>query len=63
MSEIELDEHSRYWLRINVPEGKTNERQCKSVSSAYFALQRLMKLYKDTGLGKVKGQVFEVNSF
>ena len=63
LSEIELDEHSRYWLRINVPEGKTNERQCKSVSSAYFALQRLMKLYKDTGLGKVKGQVFEVNSF
>ena len=63
LSEIQLDENSRYWLRINVPEGKTNERQCKSVSSAYFALQRLMKLYKETGLGKVKGQIFEVNSF
>jgi integrase len=63
LSEIQLDENSRYWLRINVSQSKTNERQCKSVSSAYFALQRLMKLYKDTGLGKVKGQVFEVNSF
>ena len=63
LSEIDLDENSRYWLRINVAESKTNERQCKSVSSAYFALQRLMKLYKETGLGKVKGQIFEVNSF
>ena len=30
------------------------------ISESY---QRLMKLYKETGLGKVKGQIFEVNSF
>ena len=42
---------------------KTSERTCKSVSSAYFTLQRLIKLYRDTGLGKVDGEIFGVKSF
>ena len=61
--EIKLDDNERYWLSIEVRSSKTSERTCKSVSSAYFSLQRLMKLYRDTGLQKVEGKIFQVKSF
>lgn len=61
--EIDLDDHSRYWLKIYVRESKTKQRECVSVSSSYFALQRLMKLYKETGLQKLSGEIWGVKSF
>ena len=61
--EIKLYDNERYWLSIEVRNSKTSERTCKSVSSAYFTLQRLIKLYRDTGLGKVDGEIFGVKSF
>jgi hypothetical protein len=46
-----------------VRQSKTSERECVSVSSAYFAITRLINLYKTTGLGQIKGRVWGVNSF
>ena len=63
LNEIKLDDNSRYYLKIWVRKSKTNERFCKSVSSAYFAYKRLITLYKTTGLGQFKGRIWGVNSF
>ena len=63
LNEIKLDDNSRYYLKIWVRKSKTNERFCKSVSSAYFAYKRLITLYKTTGLGQLKGRIWGVNSF
>ena len=63
LKEPRMDDNERYWLSIEIRNTKTNERTCKSVSSSYFALQRLMKLYKETGLEKVEGEIFKVKSF
>ena len=62
-SEIKLDDNSRYFCKIWVRQSKTSERECMSVSSAYFAITRLINLYKTTGLGQIKGRVWGVNSF
>jgi len=62
-SEIKLDDNSRYYCKIWVRQSKTLERECNSVSSAYYAIQRLINLYKTTGLGQIKGRVWGVNSF
>ena len=62
-SEIKLDDNSRYFCKIWVRQSKTSERECVSVSSAYFAITRLINLYKTTGLGQIKGRVWGVNSF
>jgi integrase len=61
--EINLDDNSRYWLKIYVRQSKTKQRECVSVSSSYFSLQRLMKLYKETGLQKISGEIWGVKSF
>tara|TARA_B110000503_G_C7097422_1_gene392272 strand:- start:58 stop:1314 length:1257 start_codon:yes stop_codon:yes gene_type:complete len=63
LKEPRMDDNERYWLSIEIRNTKTNERTCKSVSSSYFALQRLMKLYNETGLEKVEGEIFKVKSF
>jgi len=62
-SEIKLDEHSRYYCKIWVRQSKTKERECYSVSSSYYAITRLINLYKTTGLGQIKGRVWGVQSF
>ena len=62
-SEIKLDGDSRYYCKIEVRRSKTKERECKSVSSAYYAMTRLINLYKTTGLGQIKGKVWGVQSF
>ena len=62
-SEIKLDGDSRYYCKIWVRRSKTKERECKSVSSAYYAITRLINLYKTTGLGQIKGKVWGVQSF
>jgi len=62
-NESNLVEDNRYCLKINVPQSKTNSRETYSTASAYFALQRLMKLYKETGMGKIDGNIFQVSSF
>ena len=54
------------YLDINVSQSKTNERQIRSLSSAYFAYTRLIKLYRDTGMRKVfidNETIFGVKSF
>ena len=62
--EIKLNENERYYLQIWVRKSKTNERWCKSVSSAYFSYKRLINLYKTTGLGKVGGgKIWNISSF
>ena len=61
--EIKLNENERYYLQIWVRKSKTEERWCKSVSSAYFSYKRLINLYKTTGLGKVSGKIWNVSSF
>ena len=61
--EIKLNENERYYLQIWVRKSKTNERWCKSVSSAYFSYKRLINLYKTTGLGKLSGNIWNVNTF
>ena len=56
----------RYYLKINVSQSKTNERQAQGLSSAYYAFIRLVKLYKDTGMRKVfvdDETIFGVKSF
>lgn len=59
-----LDELERYYLKINVSESKTNEREAFGTGSAYFAYKNLIKLYKDTGFQKVgEGKIFGVKSF
>ena len=62
-SEIKLDGDSRYYCKIEVRRSKTKERECKSVTSAYYAITRLINLYKTTGLGQIKGKVWGVQSF
>ena len=62
-SQIKLDGDSRYYCKIWVRRSKTKERECKSVSSAYYAITRLINLYKTTGLGQIKGKVWGVQSF
>ena len=62
-SEIKLDGDSRYYCKIWVRRSKTKERECKSVSSSYYAITRLINLYKTTGLGQIKGKVWGVQSF
>ena len=62
-SEIKLDEHSRYYCKIWVRQSKTKERECYYVSSSYYAITRLINLYKTTGLGQIKGRVWGVQSF
>ena len=61
--EIRLDEHSRYYLKIYLRKSKTNKREVIGVSSSYFALKRLLHLYKTTGLGKISGKIWGVQSF
>ena len=56
----------RYYLKINVSQSKTNERQAQGLSSAYYSFIRLVKLYKDTGMRKVfmdDETIFGVKSF
>ena len=62
-NEIKIDEHSRYYCKIWVRQSKTKERECYSVSSSYYAITRLINLYKTTGLGQIKGRVWGVQSF
>ena len=57
----EIEEDIRYYLRINVGQSKTEERECISMSSAYFAFKRLINLYRSTGQGSFKGNVFNVS--
>jgi len=62
--EIRLVDDKRYYLKIYLRKSKTNkEREVKSVSSAYFAYKRLINLYKTTGLGKLSGNIWNVNTF
>jgi integrase len=58
-----MEEDDRYYTKINVSKSKTGERECYGLASSYFALQRLMKLYRETGLQKIEGKIFGVKSF
>ena len=60
--EIQLQDDERYYLKINVRISKTGQRTVISTSSGYFAMQRLMKLYKDYGR-KITGIIWGVKSF
>ena len=57
-----MDEDLRYYLKINVRKSKTGSRETYSTASGYHALQRLLKLYKETGMGKIDGNIFQVKS-
>lgn len=61
--EIKLDEHSRYYLKIYLRKSKTDKREVIGLSSSYFALKRLLHLYQTTGLGKISGNIWNVQSF
>ena len=58
-----MDEDKRYYLKINVRKSKTGNRETYSTASGYHSLQRLLKLYKETGMGKIDGNIFQVKSF
>ena len=60
--EIQLQDDERYYLKINVRNSKTGQRNAISVASGYFAMQRLMKLYKDYGR-KITGIIWGIKSF
>ena len=57
-----LDENERYWLKIKLRVSKTKLRTVVSTSSGYFAMTRLMKLYKDFGR-KITAEIWGVKSF
>ena len=56
-------DYSRYYLKVYLRKSKTNKREVIGVSSSYFALKRLLHLYKTTGLGKISGKIWGVQSF
>ena len=56
---ITLGTYCKIWVR----QSKTLNENVMSVSSAYYAITRLINLYKTTGLGQIKGTVWGVNSF
>jgi integrase len=60
---VQLDDDDRYYTKINVSKSKTGTRDTFGLASSYFSLQRLMKLYKETGLQKIQGRIFGVKSF
>jgi integrase len=59
----QLDDDNRYYTKINVSKSKTGTRETMGVASSYWALQSLIKLYKETGLQKIQGKIFGVKSF
>jgi integrase len=61
-NETQLEDDQRYYLKINVRTSKTGQRTVISTSSGYFAMQRLMKLYKDHGR-KITGIIWGIKSF
>ena len=61
-NETQLQDDERYYLKINVRHSKTGQRNAISVASGYFAMQKLMKLYKDHGR-KITGRIWGVKSF
>ena len=61
-----LHEDLRYYLEINCRVSKTKQRKVDGLSSSYYAFQRLIKLYQDTGMRKVFAQdetIWGVKSF
>jgi len=59
----QLDDDNRYYTKINVSKSKTGTRETMGVASSYWALQSLIKLYKETGLQKIQGKIFGVKCF
>ena len=52
----------RYYLKLNVRISKTGQRRAITVASSYFAMVKLMKLYRDHGR-KTTGVIWGVKSF
>ena len=52
----------RYYLKLNVRISKTGQRKAITVASSYFAMVKLMKLYRDHGR-KTSGIIWGVKSF
>ena len=61
-----LHDDLRYCLEINCRVSKTKQRRLDGLSSSYYAFQRLIKLYQDTGMRKVFAEdetIWGVKSF
>jgi len=61
-SEVVLEDSDRYYLKINVRTSKTGQREAISVASGYFAMTKLMQIYKDNNR-KITGNIWGVKSF
>ena len=60
-----ISQLDRYYLKINVAKSKVGKvRQCTSLGGGYFALEKLMDIYKDTGIATgLNHSVWGVKSF
>ena len=61
-----LHDDLRYCLEIYCRVSKTKQRRLDGLSSSYYAFQRLIKLYQDTGMRKVFAEdetIWGVKSF